>query len=66
MKNWTSSVQPEGGTSGGGGPFGDSPATDICQLEAMTTDAFTLELAELRAYANQPCSLIGRVLAQAC
>ena len=33
---------------------------------AMTTDAFTMNWAELRAYANPPWNLIGRVLAQTC
>jgi hypothetical protein len=31
---------------------------------AMATDTFTLDWAELRAYANPPWNLIGRVLAQ--
>ena len=30
----------------------------------MATDAFTLDWAKLRAYANPPWNLIGRVLAQ--
>ena len=33
-------------------------------LAAIATDAFTLNWAELRAYANPPWNLIGRVLAQ--
>ena len=33
--------------------------------EAMTTDAFTMSWSGLKAYANPPWSLVGRVLAQA-
>ena len=67
VSNNIPSDQPEAGTSGDGPVCqqANPPTPDICpDPMAMTTDAFTMNWAELRAYANPPWNLIGRVLAQ--